>query len=93
MDGVFGGDAALTREQLAVMLWRALDTPAAEETALAGFADADAVSDWAQGALAWAVEARIITGRDAETLAPKDAVTRAELAVILSRTAAAIQID
>ncbi len=89
MDGIFGADASLTREQLAAMLWRALETPAAEEAALTGFADADAVSAWARGALAWAVEAGLITGRDAETLAPKDAVTRAELAVILSRAAAA----
>ena len=90
VDGALCADAALTREQLAVMLYRA---GAAEEDAaaagIAAYADAGEVSVWARDAMAWAVREQLITGKSAETLDPRDAVTRAELAVILQRAGCA----
>ena len=44
-------DSALTREQLAVMLWNYAGKPAAGS--LSGYTDAASVSDWAVQAMAW----------------------------------------
>jgi len=41
------------------------------------------VSDWAETAMKWAVENKIINGSDGKLL-PKDATTRAQAAQILS---------
>ena len=88
MDGKFVADGILTREQLAAMLYRNTDgTDAGDENVLASFADGNVVSPWAQDAMAWAVEHHLINGRTGGILAPQDAVTRAELAVILQRYA------
>lgn len=85
-DGKFLPDAALTREQLAVMLHRAAK---AEESGsaigLAGYEDAADISDWAYAAMLWAVRSGLINGRSARTVDPRGGVTRAELAVILMR--------
>lgn len=89
MSGKFVPNGTLTREQLAVMLCRAL-APEAEGGAagLAGFDDAGKISDWAYGAMGWAVRTGLIGGKSKQTIAPQDAVTRAELAVILQRAGA-----
>lgn len=86
VSGSFLPDAALTREQLAVMLYRFLD-PEAESSAaaLSGYTDAGDISAWALDAMGWAAENGIITGRTAQTIDPKGNVTRAELAVIVER--------
>ena len=88
MDGKFVADGILTREQLAAMLYRNTDgTDAGDDNVLASFSDGNEVSPWAQDAMAWAVEHHLINGRTGGILAPQDAVTRAELAVILQRYA------
>lgn len=48
-DGRFGPNDSVTREQLAVMLWRYAGSPAATEKEL-NFADADKASGWAEEA-------------------------------------------
>ena len=75
-------DGTVTREQLAVMLWRYAGSPAVDGQALE-FADAGQVSDWAQAALCWAVDQGILTGRGGNILAPSGSATRAESAQIL----------
>lgn len=87
----FAPDAPITREQLAVMLYNyaklaGLDVSGTGSSATQGFTDADAVSSWAQSAMAWAVANGIITG-DNGRLGPAAAVTRAEVAVIIQRFA------
>ncbi|MBR0311314.1 MAG: SH3 domain-containing protein [Oscillospiraceae bacterium] len=86
VDGAFRADEVLTRQQLAVMLRRAY---AAEETGgemgLAGYEDAAEIAAWAYDAMGWAVRSGLINGKSGQTLDPQDAVTRAELAVILQR--------
>ena len=89
VDGAFLPDGALTREQLAVLLWRLSGAaPAADDTLLSGFEDAAEVSYWAREALIWAVGNGLVNGKSASLLAPRDVVTRAEMAVILRRAAA-----
>ena len=87
VDGAFQAEGVLTREQLVTMLYRFLngeeDGTAAD---LSVFADGGEISSWAEDAMAWAVGRQIIKGKSAAALKPKDAVTRAELAVILERT-------
>ena len=79
-----GMDESLTREQLATMLWRYAGSPAAE-TDLDGYADADAVHDYAREAMAWAVEEGVIAGTTGTTLSPQETATRAQVATILMR--------
>ncbi len=83
-DGRFGPGDPITREQLAVMLWRYAGKPAAGSQTLE-FADAGKVSGYAQEALAWAVEQGILQGKDSQVLDPKGQATRAETAVMLMR--------
>lgn len=77
-------DASLTREQLATMLYRYASEPAVSGT-LTGYTDASAVSSYAAGAMAWAVENGIITGTTATILNPQGEATRAQVATMLMR--------
>ncbi len=62
-NGRFSPDDDITRERLAVMLWRYAGSPAATDKEL-HFADADEVSAWALNTMRWAVENGIISGKD-----------------------------
>jgi len=84
-DGRFGADDPVTREQLVTLLWRCIGKPAAEDADLSAFADADQIGDWAADAMAWAVGAGILNGRDGGMLAPKDTAARAEVAALIQR--------
>ena len=81
-NGRFGPDDSVTREQLAVMLWRYAGSPVATEKEL-NFADADRASDWAVEALRWAVENGILDGKGGGALDPTGQATRAETARML----------
>lgn len=90
-DTAFGGEGDLSREQMAVMLYRyaqkaGLDT-AADRKTLEKFNDRETASDWAVEAMAWCVEKGLLKGRGGETLAPQATITRAEAATILQRYA------
>ncbi len=79
-------EANVTREQLASMLYRYAKSPAVDAAAeMAGFADADTVSAWAQDAMRWAVQEGLLTGKDGARLDPQGTATRAEVAAILAR--------
>lgn len=80
----FGPNDQITREQLAVMLYRYAGTPAHNGLDL-NFQDANEVSDYAQKAMWWAVENGIIIGTGDDTLNPKGIVTRAQAATMLMR--------
>ena len=81
-NGLFGPDDNITREQLAVMLWRYAGSPAATDREL-HFSDANQASSWALDALRWAVENGIISGKGGGILDPTGPATRAEAAEIL----------
>ena len=55
------------------------------EKLIAGFRDGSKTSDWARNNVAVCVKAGIILGRDGVTVAPKDKITRAEVATIVRR--------
>ena len=82
----FGPSDRITREQLAAILFR-YSKAESEDGAmgLAGYEDADRISDWARVPMLWAVTAGIINGKTGSTLAPKDNATRAEVATMLMR--------
>ena len=79
----FGPNDPVTRAQAAAMLWRFRGRPAADPAALAPFADADRVGDWAAAPFAWAVGAGVIEGRETGLLDPDGIATRAEVAQIV----------
>ena len=87
--GLFGPNDAITREQLAVMLWRFAQHTDYDTTqggmAIREYADYEQISDFALEALDWAVSAGIISGTSATTLSPSGSATRAQVAVILMR--------
>ena len=85
-NGSFGPEDSLTREQLAVILYRYAGSP--EPTgSLDGFTDAASASDYAVDALRWAVGEGLLTGKDGGRLDPAGTASRAELAQILARFA------
>ncbi|MDE6259817.1 MAG: S-layer homology domain-containing protein [Oscillospiraceae bacterium] len=81
-NGQFGPNDNITREQLAVMLWRYAGKPAATSRSLY-FADAYRASDWALEALRWATQNGIINGKGNGILDPTGLATRAETAQML----------
>lgn len=87
-DGKFAPNDFITREQIAVMLYRyAQFTKGLAEKELDPlfYDDAAKVSDYAKEAMGWAVGQKLIQGRTASTINPKERATRAELATILMR--------
>lgn len=86
----FGPDDPISREQLAVILWRyarvrGTDRLAVESTSLGVFIDAEHVSDCALDGVQWAVNAGLITGTGNERLSPKANASRAQVATMLMR--------
>ncbi len=83
----FAPNNNITREQLAVMMYRyakhlKLDTSAADTTL--SFADSADVSSYAAEALAWACEKGIMNGKTGNRLDPKGYATRAEVAKVMA---------
>ncbi len=88
-DGQFFPDEAISRQDAMVIIMRVLDAEDMPLTAgtsadLKGFGDADEISDYAVKSVASLVKAGIITGSNGR-LYPLDAISRAEMAVILYR--------
>ena len=86
-EGQFYPGGTVTREQLAAMLYRYAQYKGYDLTAggdLSGFADAGAVSGWAETSLAWAVGQRLIQGSSG-LVDPSGSAIRAQTAAILMR--------
>ncbi len=84
----FVPNGKVTREQLAVILYRysavkGRDTMGRGE--LSAFTDSAKVSDSAKDAVAWAVDAGILSGSAKKELLPAGTVSRAQLATVLMR--------
>ena len=94
-DELFAPYATITREQMAVMISRAMDLVGADvpanPSALARYQDQDQISSWAVEHAARAISAGIITGRTADTFAPQGVATRAEAVVMLYRFLKAVE--
>jgi len=85
-EGYFGYKSDITREQLATFFYTYSEKKGYDVTGradLSGFADLDRVHSWALDAMAWAVDAGLISGTSPTTLAPRDSATRAEIALIV----------
>lgn len=80
-DGTFRPDAPITREQMATILWRYVDSPAAGDAQT--FADAGDISAYALPAVSWARSAKIINGVGDNRFEPKNSATRAQTATVL----------
>lgn len=78
----FSPNTAITREQLATILYRYAGSPTVS-TGLDRFTDASMVSDYAVAPMQWATERGIISGRGNNTLDPKGTASRAEVAQML----------
>ena len=85
--GLFGPDDPITREQLAVMLYRYAQHNGCDTTqggmAIREFGDFTQISGYAVEAMTWAVEAGVLTGNSSDTLAPGQAATRVQTAQAL----------
>ena len=84
----FGPAGAVTREQLAAILYRYakykdMNTDASED--LAAYDDAADISSWAETAIAWAVAEGLIDGVSKTQLDPLGPATRAQVSTILMR--------
>ncbi len=81
-DGTFGPNADITREQLAVMLYRYAGSPEIKGAELS-HSDAGKISDYAKKAMQWANENGIINGNPQGELSPQGSATRAEVAQMM----------
>ncbi len=88
-DGSFKPDQAVTREELAVMLYRYAESIGEEAdpeyTIPATYTDVADIGDWALEAMSWCVQNGIINGRTATTIEPGATAERCEVAAMLTR--------
>ncbi|MCD1259492.1 S-layer homology domain-containing protein [Paenibacillus athensensis] len=96
-DQSFKPQQTITREQMAVMIARALQlrsqlVASADSSATASFKDASAISSWSSAAFDQVIANGIMQGVDNDRLAPQDLATRAQSVVILSRMLQAMQL-
>ena len=84
----FAPNDPITREQLAAIFYRYAQYKGYDTTqggmAIREFGDYESISDYAMGAMAWAVNTGLVKG-DSNLLYPKGTATRAEIAAMLHR--------
>ncbi|MHB9144973.1 MAG: InlB B-repeat-containing protein [Symbiobacteriia bacterium] len=86
--GLFGPNDSITREQMALILYRYAshaghDVSASGDTSQ--FTDSGKTSAWAADAMKWAVGAGLVSGEGGGILNPTGTATRAQVATILMR--------
>lgn len=91
-DGAFRPEETITREQMAVMIVRAIsftgkaiDLAGEPDSLPANFGDEEDISVWARASAAELVQYGIITGITDDRFAPQDHVTRAQAAAVVKR--------
>lgn len=82
-DGTFRPEAKITREQAAVIFANFLKDKKLPESPVIAFGDEEAISGWAKEAVKKAAALGLLKGKDGGRFAPKDVLTRAEMAQIL----------
>lgn len=85
-DGTFRPNQYVTRQEMAVFLWRAAGKPTGYNTLnLNNYSDGSQVYDWAQSAMKWAVATGVLSGQSSVSvgryLAPRTVAYRSEVAV------------
>ena len=86
----FAPDADITREQLAVILYRyallcGYDTSIGENTNILSYSDFEKISAYALHAIRYVVALGVMTGRTEDMIVPEGSATRAEVATMLMR--------
>jgi uncharacterized repeat protein (TIGR02543 family) len=92
-DGTFGPNDRITREQAMTMISRAMGitnlhsslTENEITNILKAYTDLSNASEYAKENIAACIDTGIVSGRSQNTIAPKDNITRAEVAVIIQR--------
>jgi hypothetical protein len=92
-DGKFGPMDMITREQAMTMIAKAMKITSLKvefgdqeaQELLAGFKDSSKASGWAEYSISECVKSGIVSGKENNRLAPKDDITRAEVAVIVRK--------
>jgi hypothetical protein len=92
-NGKFGPMDKITREQAMTMIARAMKITGLKSelkdseisSLLANYADGAAASTYTKTSIAACLKTSVITGRNGSTIAPRDYITRAEVAVIVQR--------
>lgn len=79
--GLFGTNDPVSRQDMAVILWRYAGSPAAEVSM--DFADKSAISGYAAPAVDWADVNNIVSAVSNDIFAPEDNATRAQIAAAL----------
>lgn len=86
-DGIYGPEDNITREQMALMLYRYAQYKGYDATQggmeVREFTDYEEISDWALEGMTWAVNAGLLSGKGSGVLDPAGNATRAEVAQIL----------
>lgn len=80
---MFAPEQSITREELVTMLHRYADT--SEISGELSFTDSASVSDWAQAAVLWASQSKIVNGYETGAFGPSDTASRAEMAAVIQR--------
>lgn len=80
-NNLFGTNDPVTREQIAVILWRYTGSPSAD--ASQDFADESEIASYAASAVDWARANGVINGADGNRFLPRSNATRAQVATIL----------
>jgi len=97
-DGSFRPDATVSREEMSVLLARAMScagftmSATGDDTSLLeGFSDGDTIASWARSHTAELTRLHILRGMDGERFAPKASMTRAQAAAVVGRMLAAVR--
>lgn len=80
---MFAPNKAITREQLATILWNYNGAVIGEKSNIDGYKDSGRISSYAVNAVNWAVGSGIISGFSDATLAPSGTATRAQTTAML----------
>ena len=84
----FSPDGDVTREQIAVFLFRyakVIGVNTSGQGSVDRFDDSGSVSTWAEDAMSWAVGTGVISGTSGNRLDPNGSATRGEVATMLMR--------
>ena len=92
-NGKFGPNDKITREQAMVMIDHAMNITGLKvefvsgevEKLLEDYKDADKFADYARNSIVACIKSGVVTGKNGKLIAPKDNITRAEVAVMIQR--------
>ncbi len=83
-DGKFAPDRNVTRQEIAVMLYRSAKAKKPEKYNMKDFKDSKDIAPWAKDAMQWCVDNGIFKGNEGK-LNPKDEASRAESSILMRR--------